>query len=982
MDKPYLFKKLTLDNFMMHHQTAIELSDYPITLITGANGTGKTQILDALILVLGYHPKRLRKGKLSDLVGVWGKQSQISLHLYNPQQSDRRMILTPDKIISPYLDTTDLEIQVELTSGNTLEYYLASSIGRKHITRKDVRDLFESLHVQADNKLAFTEEGTVNIFADHSSKNKLDLLLETTGLTGYRDNLLAALDAVEKALQAVEPLKRKMVMEREYLENMEKARHLMSKKSELIKKQQLLLIEEAWSHATQIQQEVNTVKQQIEEKQAEIKTKQDIAQQTEDNRDKVSENLRKIGIERDTRQQKWEREKARLRNLDGQNQSNQRMLEKKKNKLQETQKKREQILQNSGEYAIKLQQLQQVIADIKQEKEHLQNVRQHLNPILFRPEFSGQCQRIQHALEYEEKARSRNIIFYGPILAILLKSPNFSRDQLQSWLDLLGPYLLTFIFDNAEQFRLAQELFTELWGNNLPAIFLALDKEAPKFPAESEQKIIPLEKKSKRKNKVTLLDQAEQFPQQPSGQLEAMPHKNSLHTAAYYQKIVWHFIEQIAQWRIVEGEEILNLHDQHTCFYQGKIYLPWPGVGGCPSSEFWKAAKEVAWEDWPIALQISIRARELDEKESKAQHELRELQAIPQLDYLDEQIAELQEEIQSLADEIKTNQEEYEQLAILAEQSQQAYQKIASESEDMLQNIAILDQQLRQQRALLLSGTQYISALEKQQEQLQTKLDIALNEATSKGKQPKEIRTIKNIQSERAYLEGQLANLQVTVLSEEEYETQKARVLKLENEVVGSDTHLAKLKTDMTKRFENWHQEVVAQISGISAIMNRLMNFMVQGVQLRIENLRDPKLAGLQIEVRRHSQKWLDLAQLSGGEKVLTVEAMILALHFLTDSPLHAIDECTQRLDLQFKAQSFDMVRQAVLDLGNRSTSPFAPQFILLAPDTLGVEFPENDSCFRRIILAPSKFAKSGKKQPTGGSVNIIADTTQHNNLF
>ena len=79
-------------------------------------------------------------------------------------------------------------------------------------------------------------------------------------------------------------------------------------------------------------------------------------------------------------------------------------------------------------------------------------------------------------------------------------------------------------------------------------------------------------------------------------------------------------------------------------------------------------------------------------------------------------------------------------------------------------------------------------------------------------------------------------------------------------------------------------------------------------------------------------------------------------MHQQTDSPLHAIDECTQRLDLQFKTQAFQMVQHTLQILTNAITSPYSPQFILLAPDTIGVDFPpETEQYFQRIVLSPQK---------------------------
>ncbi|RLI63094.1 MAG: hypothetical protein DRO63_08825, partial [Candidatus Gerdarchaeota archaeon] len=64
-----LFRKLVLENLMLHDNTTIDLAKEAITLITGANGSGKTQILDGLIICLGYIPQRAKGKGIRSLVG-------------------------------------------------------------------------------------------------------------------------------------------------------------------------------------------------------------------------------------------------------------------------------------------------------------------------------------------------------------------------------------------------------------------------------------------------------------------------------------------------------------------------------------------------------------------------------------------------------------------------------------------------------------------------------------------------------------------------------------------------------------------------------------------------------------------------------------------------------------------------------------------------------------------------------------------------
>ena len=62
-----VFQELFLENFMAHQSTHITFRDKPIIVVTGSNGSGKTQIIDALMLCLGLTPPRAKKG-LSKLI--------------------------------------------------------------------------------------------------------------------------------------------------------------------------------------------------------------------------------------------------------------------------------------------------------------------------------------------------------------------------------------------------------------------------------------------------------------------------------------------------------------------------------------------------------------------------------------------------------------------------------------------------------------------------------------------------------------------------------------------------------------------------------------------------------------------------------------------------------------------------------------------------------------------------------------------------
>ena len=116
--------------------------------------------------------------------------------------------------------------------------------------------------------------------------------------------------------------------------------------------------------------------------------------------------------------------------------------------------------------------------------------------------------------------------------------------------------------------------------------------------------------------------------------------------------------------------------------------------------------------------------------------------------------------------------------------------------------------------------------------------------------------------------------------------------------------------------------------------------------------MHNPDAAGLRIELaRREGTKLLDLSSLSGGEKILAVEALILAFHSLIESPLHVIDEFTQKLDSKIKAKALEMVLKSLeIQKQAHQNSSYNPLFLLLCPDMLGVDTDDFPQIGRYVI--------------------------------
>ncbi|NHJ39524.1 MAG: hypothetical protein FK731_05775, partial [Asgard group archaeon] len=261
--KAKLFNKLILENLMLHEYTVVDLAKESITLITGANGSGKTQVLDGLIICLGYIPSRAKAKGIGSFVGKNDDFAKVTLELANPVINNQRTIRTMDKDLNGVIDVNIIKITAKISKkDSSVTYYLNNSrkiIRGRIVTRGDIRRIFDAIGVRGDNKLAFTGEGTVDEFASKSPKRKLDVLLEVTGLKEYREEVINAQEILRNSIQEIEPLKRKYETEGKLLNLWSDAMKILNQKKKLMIMKKELETELAWSFVSRLEDQIKSI---------------------------------------------------------------------------------------------------------------------------------------------------------------------------------------------------------------------------------------------------------------------------------------------------------------------------------------------------------------------------------------------------------------------------------------------------------------------------------------------------------------------------------------------------------------------------------------------------------------------------------------------------------------------------------------------------------------------------------------------------
>ncbi len=925
MDKPYFLQQLTLDNFMLHQKTSIGLAEHPIILITGANGSGKTQLLDALILCLGGHPNRLRKGQMSDLLGPFAKTAALELNLANPVIHGQRVLSAWHKNFA-VLDNDLFTIAVHIQEDGQLQYYLQGNGKRQKILKKEWREILSQLSLDAENRLAFTEEGTVNVFSDQSGRHKLDLLLETTGLAAYRDNIASTLDSIDKASRALDPLRRKLSLEKEYLRTLQKARQLMQQKESLIVRHRQLVIEEAWSLVEVVAREVARIEETLAHKRYDHEHTRERWREQENRQHEINRILLRLEEDRQHVVSHVDDLQTRIRRDEGENNGHQRAL-------QNLAKKKEQLIARYQQLSVldvdrEMARINKELKEIGAEKTRLADIRYKAGSHFFATELTHERMVLAQALEFQRQAAAVGLVLHGPLFTEI----EVNGKDTATWeqlLRLLGYHMFSFVAATADDFARAVVLSQQLWPKESPPFFI----------------ISLAAGKSKKTAHATELPGVAAAPLVRRFLADVLKISLSPETGSLP---IWQWVEESGR----------------MCADASHICLPWPAVGNQLFPRILLPRPCLSLDELSAALHAEELYQQACEREKKLNERRSDLGGKEELHYVEKSLDECHKEMTELQAAISNNLDEINVLSKESDRNKASVEEFRQKihtTQELLQETDKKRERLESEQESLSKA---ITHWEQNREEEAHKQEELTLKAQQLGPKPSEVHDTRTVAEERNRLQGQLDTLQISPVTEDELKAQSDKVARLEQEMQGSSEHIQHLQEDVQKRFGEWHGEVAKRIQAISGSMNELLSPVFHGVRLRVDDLKSPERAGLYLEVKRHSQRWLDLSHLSGGEKVLTVEALILSLHLQTESPVHAIDECTQRLDIKCKAQAFSMVHHAVTEIARLSQGPFAPQFILLAPDTLGVEFPaEEQQLFKQIVLAPAHVKKSEDKR-------------------
>lgn len=979
-----LMRDLRLENFMLHEVSRVDFSA-PITLITGANGSGKTQILDALLLCLGARSQRIRRQGIGELVGPAGDTARVTLALNNPQvRADGRVATESDgpgegktatlrfrPLTTGHRDTdrlTDddvIHVIIEMSrDSDALKYRLGPPGKERNVTAGTVERLFSQAGVSPRNSLAFTEEGTIGNFTSDSPQKQFEQFLETTSLLDLRRTLVNVHGEVGNCQGRLDPVQQQYMMHRTMLEHMRSDLDNLDKRDELEARARALQCELAWSkvHALSKEAEDTTAMRDAQREREKVQTeaRDRTTKQIEDVRkqiEELSDALEHQQVQSKNRAMQLGDTKARLDAASDSAAGITRGIEKLGAQIakliddvdpahiQHVSAATDAAAHESEQLAADLRALDKEIAT--QRAASMRSLRDGLPGSV----LSGRgLQTLIQCLQLRTAGEAAGLFgeggtCFGPLVVEWSLKPRLNKD----------------VKDLAS--RAVPALLSDLLAD-----FLAASKTA-------HDKLLKLVTKTFRKPPPVRMHLA------PDATAASELPKQLKDTAVALEDLLVAPDAVLALVRSRPAAMITDPKLDHAAAQQlaaqtGRtLWLP----DGCVVT-----ATSLQWPDSASTEVADHLTAGIDALSAAATALGKVQELLPRKDELAAQqtaAAVKHQDLRGKLDRLETTlrqadglREERAQLEQSLEKSRKLQQKLGKEIEDLearerddtkrKDTAAKLDK-ARSKRADLESREaacqRDIEGASRRASDLEVQLTARMQEvqdaklaASALGAAPGgEKRASHLIEQDLNQTLGTLEGLRRVTRTREEYELQKAHVDQLQKEVEQARGHLESLQGDLESRLAEWDRELTERLTGAQRVLKHLLRDDFEDVRLGVrdairrgrKNPADDLTGGgaLDFRVQRRNNRLLNLSGLCGGEKVLVVEGLIFALHCLTDSPVHALDEFTQKLDVQFKSAAFRMALDAVAWARAHSRSFFAPQFVLLCPDTLGIEISSAD---------------------------------------
>ncbi|MHA1591507.1 MAG: AAA family ATPase [Candidatus Heimdallarchaeaceae archaeon] len=977
----FIFHRLTLYNFKMHKFTELELSELPIIVISGANGSGKTQILEALILSIGHTPSRVSLSSYKDLVGPFDDHCTIQLFLRNPTINELRIISSSDPDISTIVNKDRFHLEIRINKEGDMRRSIVDSKGKKQsIARKQVQRLMKSIGIYDDTMLNFTEEGYLSSFADGSPRKKLDSLLAATGLKEIFASYLTSKRRVDEKNREFSPLILQLEKEKISLNKLKENFERLEKKRELITRFENVERELAWFKALDSKDKLNESKEELTSKKDELNDLNTQIQSTNKNYDETRKELENLENDNNNLINKRDILSDKVSRFEGQKEEKERKINQFKETLKNLDEKLTEFrkVKTNGNLNEKISLQDQLNSNKKQQKYldvRISDISKELREktveeTAIKERINERASLYGDLSEYERNLVKDTIKFkeginsshyadeiIGPVYEVITISPDFVKYS-EVIKQALGRTLFGFIATSEEAYHAAKEIYDNLFPSYKPnfTVGRVLEEEQGPKPDYITSTVMKEKPDGVIDNVINLIETSTQvklFLKRFVNIVLAIPELSPNLLTNYAKKIRANILTTDGKSYYLLREAFSRPPSKYRVRLKVSLdkYLSIERIRENLQALYANMEELVAEESQYIQerIQLENKKREIesylrpwemsgDEIERKFINlESRKNEVEQQLGEESKGLEQIDEKIESHASQLIVMDNELKVKRSLEQNKKNEFSELS---------YSINELSSRKNRIL-----RHVELLTVEVEEIKKQYSELLSLAQEKGLQTEVIRENKeDIFSEYSKIKGQLELLEITpAVTEETLKEQERQVEALKVEVEENQKHLDNLKKDLEKRLAEWEGSLKQIVSHLNKMLNLLLKDVFENISLSIVNYNDETNSGLIIEAETKGDD-RKYRQLSGGEKTLIAQAIILALHMINHSPIHAIDEFTQKLDKKNKSLAFAMAL-ATYEIAKENRS-ITPQFILITPSLDDVQLSDE---FTHKILIESK---------------------------
>jgi len=249
-------REIILENFMSYEYARVPLIK-GLNIICGPNGSGKSSILLGISVALGQiYTERSRK--LSDLIRRGKDLGRVTIVFENKPVNGKRPV--------PFSRSDSFMLSRYLRKDGS--YWFETDY--KEVSSAEVKDILASLNINPDNMLLIMHQGMVEEFAMVNAEDKLKMVEEVVGLTGYREKVLESQSRLQTLVSEESSIKQLMGMAEETLTHWKDVYARFLKKQELTTRRSALAKEKFWVQISRLEKGIDITLNKLEVKKREI----------------------------------------------------------------------------------------------------------------------------------------------------------------------------------------------------------------------------------------------------------------------------------------------------------------------------------------------------------------------------------------------------------------------------------------------------------------------------------------------------------------------------------------------------------------------------------------------------------------------------------------------------------------------------------------------------------------------------------------